>query len=74
MQDTSSDGFYAIAYGGNCVPRVNPCRTDYQTASYISDVVNGAFNVRPRLKQDVAALARAAAVYQTYDPNGPLHT
>jgi len=70
MQDAGSGGFYAIASAGNCLQGVNPCRTDSQTGSYILDVVNGASNVRPtpETANAVAALARAAAVYQTYNP------
>ena len=70
MQDAASGGFYAIAYAGNCLPGVNPCRPDSPTASYIADVVNGASNVRPtpETANAVAALARAAAVYQKYNP------
>lgn len=69
MQDTASGGFYAIAYAGNCAAGVSPCRPDSQTGSYIADVVNGVPNVRPTAETAVAvaALARAAAVYRTYD-------
>lgn len=70
MQDAASGGFYAIASAGSCSANVNPCRPDSPTGSYILDVVNGASNVRPtpETANAVAALARAAAVYQTYDP------
>lgn len=70
MQDPASGGFYAIASAGDCVAGVSPCRPDSQTTSYIEDVVGGAPNVRPTptTAVSVAALARAANVYQGYDP------
>ncbi len=71
MQDPASGGFYAIVNAGNCPSSVSgPCPPDLQTGSYIEDVVNGATNVRPtpETANAVAALARAAAVYQDYDP------
>lgn len=69
MQDQNSGGFYAIASAGDCVPGTSPCRPDSQTVSYIEDAVGGMSNVRPTPETAVAvaALARAAAIYEDYD-------
>jgi hypothetical protein len=70
MQDPVSGGFYHLVYPHNC-PSSGSCRPEaISDQRYIEDLMGGVPNVRPTAStaKAVAALARAAGVYEVYDP------
>jgi endoglucanase len=69
MQDPESGGFYHLVYPNNC-PSSGACQVENITEQrYIEDFMGGVGNVRPTAStaKAVAALARAAGIYRSYD-------
>jgi hypothetical protein len=69
MQDAVSGGFYHLVYPHNCPPSGSCRPEDITEQRYIEDLMGGVPNVRPTAStaKAVAALARAAEVYEAYD-------
>jgi endoglucanase len=70
MQDPASGGFYHLVYPNNCSGFGVACRPENITDQrYVEDLMGGVPNVRPTAStaKAVAALARAAGVYKSYD-------
>jgi hypothetical protein len=69
MQDPASGGFYVQATSTGCMPN-GDCKPEEITLTrYVEDVIGGVPNVRPTAPSAmaVAALARAAGIYNAWD-------